>query len=256
MKTAINVLLLCILVNVLFFGFVVGLDTVHADSVAKLPAPELVSATYEDYSYIVPANTSIDSFTGKTVENPAYRVEDRKLTIVINKKAVDTTESYVYYKLRMKGSFSNEWIIFTGKFVPVSDSPLTTLVFTSYPSDSVGLEGKLGYGGDSFYLPFEGKADFQVYVEKWGFASVPGMMPGTSSYTDVLVATSDWSNIKTITMGYLNDEQQNQSSSKSPSPNPSGGQSEGFIAGFSLVVCCLLGVVVVVVIMLIAVTFY
>jgi hypothetical protein len=251
------------MVGVLFFGVVANFCMVYAESsMSKLPPPELVSVTYEDHSYTVPASTSIDPFTGKTVENPAYRVDNRKLTIVINKKALDTTDSYIYYKIRMKGSFSTEWVIITDKIVPASNSALTTLVFTSFPPEIEGHEGKLSSTGGfygTFDLPFEGKADFQVYVEQWGLKTIPGgMMPGTNSYTDVLVSTSDWSNIKTITMGNLNGETPNSSSSgqNSVSSNQSGEQSEGIIAGLSLVECGLLATVVIMTLLLIAVTFF
>lgn len=262
MKNKCGMFLLCLMVGVLLFEVVTNFDMVYAESsVAKLPAPELVSVTYEDHSYTVPASTSIDPFTGKTVENPVYRVDDRKLTIVINKKNVDTTDSRVYYKLRMKGSFSNEWSVIVGQVAPSSDSPLTTLVFTSFPQHYEGTEGKLTYteGSGTFYLPFEGKADFQVSVEKWGIKIIPGsLIPGTSSYTNVLVAESDWSNIKTINMGNSNGETPNQSSSgqKPSSSSQSGEQSEGVIAGFSLVECGLLVTVVLVVILLIVVTLF
>ena len=259
MRHKFGTFLLCLMVGVLLFEAITNFGVPYASaSLAKLPVPELVSVVYEDHSYNVPASTSIDSFTGKTIENSAYRVDDRKLTIVINKKAIDTTASYVYYKLRMKGAFSNEWVNITGIVAPDTNSPFTTLVFTSYPPGYDGLEGKLHYGGDAFYLPFEGKADFQVCVEQWGLASVPSLMPGISSYTEVLAATSDWSNIKSINMGNPNDEAQNQ---LSPSQNPSsssqlGEQSEGVIAEFSLVECVLLVTLVLMVILLIAVTLF
>ena len=122
MKIITNVFLLCILVNVLFFGFVVGFDTVHADSVAKLPAPELVSVTYNDYSYDVLASTSIDPFTGKTVEHLGYHVDNRTLTLVINKKNIDLSTHRTCYYIQIRGSFSNEWFNFMSGINPVVDS--------------------------------------------------------------------------------------------------------------------------------------
>jgi len=214
MRLCVSVFLLCVLVSgVLFFGFVIAFDRVDAASVAKLSAPELVSVTYTDYSYDVPASTSVDPFTGKIVENPAYRVENRTLTFVINKKNSITNHSqYSYYTIRMKGSFSNEWNTIANRAIPNSDSPLTSVMLT-LPSPETILSGDSGH---SYYYPSEGKADFQVQTQEWG--QVPSELgpPFESSHIETLLAESDWSNTKTIDFGQYSDN-----GTSNPPKNPS-----------------------------------
>jgi hypothetical protein len=214
-------------------------------SVDKLPTPELVSVTYNDYSYDIPASTSKDPFTGQTIENPPQHIENRTLTLVISKKNINTSDGWFKYKIRMKGSFSNEWgIPFGCDFNP--DSVLTTIV---YPAISNGVS----------WLPLEGKADFQVQAEKWDRKWGEGLLPGTWTDVETVVAVSDWSNTKTVNLGSSGDGASSQlPSGQNPNfpPNSEGNQSEGVIAGFSLVECCLIVIVVVTVILLIGVILY
>ncbi|MCL2643413.1 MAG: hypothetical protein FWD52_07910 [Candidatus Bathyarchaeota archaeon] len=219
MKTIVKVLLLCILGYALIFGFAVDFDTVQAGTVTKLPTPELVSVTYNDYSYNVPASTSKDPFTGKTIENPAYHVDNRTLTFVINKKNISTDPGgYFYYLIRMKGAFSNEWNTITSKSILDRTSPLTTVVLT-LPSPETILSGD---SGQSYRYPLEGKADFQVQAQEWGQVPTELGPPFESSHVETLLAKSDWSNIKTITFGQHLDNE----NSKQPNPTSPADQTE------------------------------
>jgi len=203
MKKRFSIVLICILFSCSFVICPNGVF-VTGSSVSKLPTPELVSVTYNDYSYTVPASTSTDPFTGKTIENPAYRIENRTLTFVINKKNIDlNTYSHTYYIVRMKGVFSNEWSNnITGWVKPDVNSPLTTVVVTLPSSD---------------YYPFGSKVDFQVVAEALDYVSAQGGGPPISSgLVEKVIAVSDWSNIKTVTLGSLGDGAQNQ-----PELNPS-----------------------------------
>lgn len=209
-------LLLCFMGGVLLFGFFTTFSPAYAESsIDKLPAPELVSVTYEDHSYDMPATTTTDPFTGKTVENPAYHVENRTLTIVINKRNINLdAPGRTHYIVGMKGSFSNEWTNITGWVDPNSDSPLTTLVFISPDHEQYTGTGMLYRPGSWFYLPYEGQADFQVCAEVWGevMSNSPSNPLGGSKST--LFGVSGWSNIKTITMGQcLDDVVSNQQNS-------------------------------------------
>jgi hypothetical protein len=210
MKKFFDTFLVCMLLSC---SFIVcsSVTFVAGASVDKLPTPELVSVTYSDYSYDVPASTSVDSFTGKTIEHPAYHVDNRTLTFVINKKNISTDpSSYLYYIIRMKGSFSNEWNTITSRIKPELNSPLTTVVLT-LPSPETILSGD---ADQIYHYPLEGKADFQVQAQEWG--QIPSELgpPFESSHVETLFAASDWSNIKTVTFG------QNSGNGTSNQPNP------------------------------------
>ncbi|MDR0492824.1 MAG: hypothetical protein LBH74_04200 [Nitrososphaerota archaeon] len=211
MKKLFSGLLFVLLISTLFFTVLsCCIGEVQAQTaINKLPTPELVSVTYKDYSYDVPASTTTDPFTGKIVENPAYHVNNRTLTFVIDQKNVFQANygSYQYYLIRMKGIFSNEWHTITELFNPDPDSPLTTKVVILPPPDYVAYDGN--------YFPLEGQADFQVQAQEW--VQVKGETSMISSgWHETLCAESGWSNIKTVNFGQdLNDRTQNQ-----PNPDP------------------------------------
>ncbi|MCL2642621.1 MAG: hypothetical protein FWD52_03800 [Candidatus Bathyarchaeota archaeon] len=225
MKTIGRVFLSCVLVNALFFGFVTDFNTVHANSsVAQLPAPELVSVTYNDYSYDVPASTSKDPFTGKTIEHPAYHIDNRTLTFTINKKNISTDHGgYFYYLIRMKGAFSNEWNTITSKITLDHTSPLTTVVL-ALPSPETILTSNPGQ--NYYYYPLEGKADFQVQAQEWRQVPTELGPPFESSHVETLRAESDWSNTKTVTFGQYSDNGNTNQPTPSPSQTSSLDQTE------------------------------
>ncbi|MCL2477236.1 hypothetical protein [Candidatus Bathycorpusculum sp.] len=236
MKKILGVFLFVLLVSTLVFAGITCMGAVQAvPSITKLPAPELVSVTYKDRSFEVPVSTTTDPFTGKPVENPAYHVENRTLTIVINKNNIPF-DNHLYYIIRMKGVFSNEWSNITRQRVSDSDYPLMTIVL-NLPNSEIKLDSGAGH---SYYFPSEGQADFQACAEIWGYelSDYPSLA-GSSKYVEVLEAASDWSNIKTINMGqYSSNETPNQAD---PTQNPaditdqSESQTEITIAGLPLI---------------------
>ena len=86
MKKTFIAFICALLVCTLIFTVLSCMGKVQAQTAKKIPAPELVSVTYKDYSYDVPATTTTDPFTGKPVEKPAYHVNNRTLTFVIDQK--------------------------------------------------------------------------------------------------------------------------------------------------------------------------
>ncbi len=77
-----------------------SLITIKLASAQTIPKPSIPEFTvhYADRSNDVPANTSIDPFTGKTVTNPAQHIENQTIS----------SSDYLYYEIRMKGHFSQE----------------------------------------------------------------------------------------------------------------------------------------------------
>jgi len=125
----------------------------------------------------------------------------------------------------MKGSFSNEWTNnITGWVKPDVNSPLTTVVVTLPSSDQ---------------YPFGSKVDFQVVAEAWGYVSAQGGgSPISGGLVEKVVAVSDWSNTKSVTLGSLGEGEQNQPELKPSQTPPSSDQVEPpavtVLLGFSL----------------------
>ena len=202
-EKTVSAFICALLVCTLLFTNIVCIGVVQADSVDKLPAPTLVSVTYDDRSYDVPASTTTDPFTGKSVENPAYHVNNRTLTFVIDRKNAfrDNPSCYQHYLIRMKGAFSNEWNTITELFDPDPISPLTTKIL-SLPSPE-----NMPY--DSYYFPSVGQAEFQVQAQEW--VQVPPGPGPLESWVKTLCAESSWSNTKTVSFGQdLTDGTQSQ----------------------------------------------
>jgi len=222
------------------------MGTVQAEpTITKLPVPKLVSVTYGDHSHYVSGSTSIDPFTGNTVETPGYYVDDRTLTMVIDKKNIDMEgPGYFYYVIRMKGSYSTDWADGGVWIAPSStstapNSQLVTLVFTSRSSSYYAQPGETDlYCGDGqLRLPLTGQADFQVQIIERRNVYHQTDIGWFSMWIETLVAESDWSNIKTITMGqYERNEALNQPNSMSNQTltNQTGATSGVSLAGLSL----------------------
>lgn len=169
------------------------------------------TVVYADNSYDVPASTSIDPYTGEPVQNPVQHVENRTLQFTI-KNGPPPNRGYLYYVIRMKGSFSDNWSNIS-RSRATSDSEYTVLLFSS-----AGEEGKLYHGGSGFYFPYEGQVDFQVQAQAWGEVMgemTPGIPFGGGSIT-TLFSASDWSNTQTINI----DESQTPITSPETTPTP------------------------------------
>ncbi len=167
-----------------------------ADVIAQMPKPSVPEFTVEwvDKSYDVPATTSIDPYTGKTMTNPAYHVENKSIELTI--KNQEWTEAYgINYNIRVKGHFEDNWTkVFpqTVNSPSMTNSDYTLLVFSS--SDGVTYKG-FYRGWGEIYAPKEGKIDFQVQ------AFVRGYVPSDSIFGGMVETTltqSDWSNTQTI----------------------------------------------------------
>ena len=229
-----------LLTYIIFIGLLsfVTYEVVTAMPVDKISAPEITTITYANNSYDVPASITIDPFTGKPIENPAYDVDNRTLQFVINKNTISYNRGYLNYLMRMKGSFTEDWIDIA-YFRADGTSSLTSITFSSSRT-----EGHLSYDGNSFYLPLEGEVDFQVQAQVWGEVmadTTPDNPFGGSVST--LFAKSDWSKTRHLTLGSISSvEPSNQSPSNSNNvlPNPTNSQTDEPIIGFNLIILGLL----------------
>jgi hypothetical protein len=179
-----------------------------AQSVAKLPLPEF-TVKYFDRSYNIPASTSIDPYTGKSVENPAKHVENRTIQFTIKNQAISSGN--LHFIIRIKGYFSQNWTAIYDGWAGWAGNPNSSIpepsslvweFSTLRPSGAPGAVGWFYRGGDSFYLPSEGQVDFQVKAQTWGevMATTSPQNPFGGSIT-TLFGESDWSNTQTISIG-------------------------------------------------------
>ncbi|MCL2135757.1 MAG: hypothetical protein FWH37_09500 [Candidatus Bathyarchaeota archaeon] len=215
-----------LLTHIMFIGLFsfVTIEVVTAQSVDKISAPEITTLTYTNNSYNVPASIAIDPFTGKPIENPAYNVDNRTLQFII-KNNISYNSGYLNYLIRMKGSFTNDWadVVY---FRADDTSSLMSITFSSSRT-----EGHLSYNGNSFYLPLEGEADFQVQAQIWGevMADITPNNPFGGSVS-TLFAESDWSKTCHLSLGSI-------SSVEPPIlPNQTNSQTDENLTGFNLIV--------------------
>ncbi|MCW4001124.1 MAG: hypothetical protein NWE93_12895 [Candidatus Bathyarchaeota archaeon] len=164
----------------------------------KLATPE-VSVRYIDCSYDSPAYSTIDPYTGQTIEVPSMHVENRTLQFTI-KRSISTETGQLYYVIRMKGHFSENWTGIYKGWVNSSSPELTLWTFSTLRGQD--LPGQSGYfyrGGESFFVPSEGQLDFQVKAETWGeVMATPSATDPFGGSRTTMFGESDWSSINTI----------------------------------------------------------
>ena len=139
-----------LVIAVLTLSSLVILEPAFAQS-QTLSVPEF-TAKYIDKSYDVPTSTSIDPYTGETVTNPSYHVENKVIELNIkNQKSVGC-----YYGINFKGHFEETWrSIFSDENSPrASASEYTTVTLICSKDQSVS--------SDEIYAPPGGKVDFRV----------------------------------------------------------------------------------------------
>jgi hypothetical protein len=194
------------LVVILAVSSLLMIKPINAETVPKPSVPEF-TVRFVDNSYDVPTTTSIDPYTGKTITNQGYHVENKSTELEIRNQPFtpfqisvdgDSKTINLFYNIHIKGHYSPNWNYYqkyngssNGNVIQNYDSP-----FTIVPIDD--------------YLPNEGTIDIQVeamvgYEE--GIVSVPGA-PGTARV--IRGENSGWSFIQSITIPTTNN----------PSPSP------------------------------------
>jgi hypothetical protein len=237
-KSCLNRFLLGVLISVLVVNFGVVYAHTSADKIpAKLSTPEF-SVTYKDLSYVIPESTSKDPYTGNIITKPPYCVENRTLQVSINKKDLMKNYSdkdWLIYEVRIKGSFEDEWNIWTAESRANLDFPLTIIVLSSAESYFDGTTGSLKY---YFNIPSEGKMDVQIKAQIRGLYWNSNAVPPMSTYSeDALLAESNWSKTQTVIISNSDDEAPNQpqhSPDHDLNSNQTNSQFEGIIVGLSV----------------------
>jgi hypothetical protein len=137
--------------------------TVNAQLMPKPKVPEF-TVKLVDHSYDLPANYSINPYTGKRVTQPSIHYSWKTLDIAIANQNVDVNNSsnFLYYNVRCKGNFSEQWSDLLGPsgYLPQNSTGQQTVL-------SYGLVGQSQnfpptYSGAVLNIPDGGTVDFQV----------------------------------------------------------------------------------------------
>ncbi len=204
-------LLLSTLAVAMLFGTVQA-----ATDVSGIPKPSIPEFTvkFADYSYDVPANTSIDPYTGKTVNNPAQHIENNTLQISIKNQTIQSAE-FLYYEIRMKGHFSEEW----SNISQIQANPHSEYTVLTYALGGNNASGNFISRLDE--ISSGDTVDFQVQAQVWDYvlSDHPNDQFG-GGWIFVMESASNWSNTQTITIS----ESQTPTSSPATTPTPTPSQ--------------------------------
>lgn len=204
----------------LILSGLVMVDSVFAQSIPKPSVPEFTIETVS-FPYDVPPSTitTIDPYTGEetVTTQPGYHVENTSTQIRIKNQPFtpykleendDSRLINLYYNIRLKGHFSQEWRYYwkhngssDGNFRQNYDSEYTVVTIDRY-------------------LPSEGMVDFQIEAlvgYERGIVTVPGA-PGTMRI--IFGESSGWSDVVTFTIGENEVSSPNQTPAPSHEPTP------------------------------------
>ena len=161
-------------------------DPANAQTSTPVPTPSVPSFTvkFVDASYDVPTTTSINQYTGKSVTNQGYHVENKTIVLTIDNRPFNAylhnTPPTFFYNVRVKGAFAQNW----------------TELYTAntgylHPSNS-------DYTAIAYGLPTpEGQIDYQVQAMAGGIMRIS---PRFSSGDEFIGVTSSWSSTQTVTI--------------------------------------------------------
>ncbi|HII86004.1 TPA: hypothetical protein HA273_05475 [Candidatus Bathyarchaeota archaeon] len=171
-------------------------------SIVKPSVPEF-TAKFVDRSYDVPETSSIDPYTGKSINNPGYHVRNYTIEVTIENQPFVPTDAggwntTLYYNVRFKGHYSPEWMTAYSpynEYPKQSDSTHTVLTYT-HSSDYEYV-----IGGVMTQIHLGAQVDFQVQalVGAVHRSYNPNATDQLSMYPWVFEGeTSSWSSTQTV----------------------------------------------------------
>ena len=187
----------------------VGLMTVKPANAQTTPKPSVpeFSVKYVDSSYDVPATTSIDPYSGKTVITQGYHVENKSIQISLrNQPFTPFTEDgwniLLCYNVREKGHYFGNWteVYSAGRGFLYENSGSYTTASYSLTENAPPFWDHLTNITDTV------EVDFQVQA-LIGYVHTVYSVPFSNDVFEGEI--SDWSNTQTVTI-----------SATSASPNP------------------------------------
>ena len=176
---------------------VLAVSSVSAQAGFKPSVPQF-TVKLIDSSYDVPPIYTTDPYTGEPTTKPGYRIENYTIEISIKNQPftpyTDKSDYYtryydIYYSIRVKGHFGEDWYSLRTRYTTQSDSEYT--VVSHSLTDDTELRN----------LVAGSKLDFsvQAYSGYW-FDQREGSMGVIADYVYVFDAESGWSNIQSITI--------------------------------------------------------
>jgi len=156
------------------------------------PKPSVPEFTVQcvDHSYSIPANTTIDPFTGKTVTTPAQYIDNQTIEIAIKNQTIPN-ETYMYFEIRVKGHYSQDWT----NISLVQANPRPEYTILTYAID--GNNAPDQFTSRLSQLSSGGTADFQVQAQIVEYNTTPYSQ---SIPVSAVISESDWSPTQTITI--------------------------------------------------------
>ncbi len=170
-----KIIALVLILTVITSSAVIGNS--FAQAVPKPSAPTF-TATLIDRSYDVPATSSVDPYTGETINHPAHRVENYTIDLVIKNQPFTPTQvlgenrkTEFVYNIQAKGHYSTYWISLygaAGEGPKRADAEYTKISYllSIYPSapDKLNLQSDNLRGNiNSIYgIPQDSELDFKV----------------------------------------------------------------------------------------------
>jgi hypothetical protein len=164
-KMALSIFLIATMLSVVVFSCFLE---VRGESIPKPSVPEF-TVKLVDLSYDVPASSSINPYTGKTLINPAEHVDNRSIEFKIKNQPstpyLDDKSSFIvklYFNIRTRGYFGGNWteVFSVDNAHPVQSNSDYTIIslplggdvgpFASLPTDSNSqidfqVEAMMGY---------------------------------------------------------------------------------------------------------------
>jgi hypothetical protein len=205
------------LVLILAVSSPIIVESANAQSIPKPSVPEF-TLTLSDHSYDVPTTYSRDPYTGQNITHYGFRVENKTLDVSIKNQPFTTYKDAIgnytslYYTLRFKGHFGDEWTYYpySTNVVRYSNQPIypasnSAYTIISLPLNSYPLQN----------IPRNAQVDFQVQA-LIGSNYIDYSLNYIQYY--FIGESSDWSNTQTITIGET-------SASTSPNPTPTSTQN-------------------------------
>ena len=171
---------------------------------ASIPKPSVPEFTvkFVDRSYDVPTTSSIDPYTGETISHPGYRVENYTVDVTIKNQPFvsyyDAPSSFnvsLYYNVRFKGHYSDEWMTAYSPYTDYPKQSSSTYTVLTFISES---DNEYVLGGRMVQFPPEAQVDFQVQAL---IGYVHRVLQGQEAPWYFTGEESGWTNTQTITIG-------------------------------------------------------
>jgi hypothetical protein len=176
-----------------------SITIIQLTSAASAPSVPEFTVKQVDRSYDVPTTYSTNQYTGETITNPGYHVQNRTIDVIIKNQpfspsTVEGNTTGLFYNVQAKGSFE-DWSnsLYSDSHnkyafaASTSGYTIVTIIMGSdgwYPSD-----------GSQVDIRAQAVTGYSYYVWSLGGGPIP---IGTQFR---LLAASDWSNTQTITIG-------------------------------------------------------